>query len=311
MPDKETEKNLQEFVEKQEKSSIGPALSETPKDNLPWEKSTEQISLGNKLGWQTLPIKDLPTQGLFYPEGTEIAIRAASAGEIRHWSTLQEDDLNLLVDMLNYILERCATYKTVDSHSSWKDIKEIDRFYILLAIREYTFIKGENQLQVKTSETTKIDVTKDMIDFINFDERLMKYYDSEKRCFALKFKKSGNVINVSIPSVGITHFLKNYMNRKQSLQQQIDMDFISFAPFVLLDWRGLNDSSYEKIILDSQSWGNSEISVLSHLKDTFTETINPVVKYVDEGGAERVAPLNFLGGFKSIFLISDPFGELV
>jgi len=312
MTNNDTEKNLQKYVEDQEKSStIGPELTKTPKDNHPENRSTNQISLGNQLGWQKLPIKDLPTQGLFYPEGTEIAIRAAVAGEIRHWSTLQEDDFSLLDDMLNYILERCVAYKTSDPHSSWKDIKEIDRFYILLAIREYTFIKGENQLQVKTSETTKIDVTKDMIDFVSFDERLMKYYDSEKRYFLLKFKKSNMEIKVSIPSIGVTHFLKNYINRKQALQQLIDNDFMSFAPFILLDWRGLNDSSYEKIILDSYNWGIEEISVLTHLRDIFTETVNPVVKYIDEGGAERIAPLNFLGGLKSIFLISDPFRELV
>jgi len=311
MADKDNEKKLQEFVEKEEaKGQVGPQITEVAATNLPWQKSEEKISMGNEIGWQRLPMKDLPTQGLFYPKDTEIAIRSATAGEIRHWSTLQEDDLNNLDDMLNYMLERCVTLKTGKTHSSWKDIKEVDRFYILLAIREYTFVKGENQLQVKTSETSKINVTKEMIDYITLEPKLMKYYDDEKRCFLLTFK-NGRVMEVDIPSVGVTNYLKNYINRKQQQQQGFDIDFISFAPFVVKDWRGLNDSTYEKMVLDSNGWSISEVSVLTHLKDLFVDTVNPVVKYMDEGGMERTAPLNFLGGIKSVFLISDPFGELV
>lgn len=312
MPDENVEKQLEKFVKEQETSNeqVGAKLTEVSTDNLPWQKNEAQISMGNQVGWQKLPLKDLPTQGLFYPEGSEIAIRSATAGEVRHWSTLQETDLSLLDDMLNYMLERCVSFKTPGIHSSWKDIKEVDRFYILLAIREYTFVKGENQLQVKTSESSTINVTKEMIDYITLDPTLMRYYDDQKRCFVLKFK-NGTSIDVSIPSVGVTNFLKNYIARKQQQQQGFDTDFINFAPFVIKDWRGLTDSVYEKMVIDSIRWGVSEISVLTHLKDLFSETVNPVVKYKDEGGAEMIAPLNFLGGIKSIFLISNPFGELV
>lgn len=319
MPDENVEKKLQKFVEEQEGSGqpkqpetqpVGAGITETPAPKFPHSISDAQISQGNQVGWQKLPIKDLPTKGLFYPEGTEVSIRAASAGEIRHWSTLQEDDPYSLDDMLNYVLERCVAFKTPAQHSSWKDIKEIDRFYILLAVREYTFVKGENQLQVKTSENNSINVTKEMIDFITIDERLMKYYDDQKRCFVLRFQ-SGHVIEVSIPSVGVTNFLKGYISRKQSQNQGFDTDFISFAPFVIKEWRGLNDNLYEKIVIDSNNWDLAEVSVLTHIKDIFLDTVDPVIKYTDEGGAERVAPLNFRGGIKSIFLISDPFGQLV
>lgn len=314
MPDQEIERQLQEFVENEENvkqtAPIQKPVTEITAQPMPWHRSNEQISASNQIGWQKIKLQDLPTKGYFYPEDTEIVIRSASAQEIRHWSTLQEDDLSTLDDMLNYVLERCVGFKTPTGFSSWKDIKEIDRFYILLAVREYTFVKGENHLQVKVSETNTLNVTKDMIDFMNFDERLMKYYDAQKRCFVLKFK-SGNVIEVSIPSVGVTNFLKTYIQRKQNQGHNFDMDFISFAPFICKDWRGLTDAGYEQIVLNSNSWSIAEISVLTHLKDLFVETVSPVVKYVDEGGTERKAPLNFQGGIKSVFLISDPFGELV
>ncbi|HRT03250.1 MAG TPA: hypothetical protein P5513_04870 [Candidatus Diapherotrites archaeon] len=311
------EDKIREFVQNQEKGEtetpnkqVGPPITETDKSKLPWQKSEEQISLGNQIGWEKINMKDLPTQGFFYPEGTEIAIRSATTGEIRHWSSLNEEDISALDDMINYIIERCCTIKFPgNKFSSWKDIKEVDRFYILLAIRERTFVKGENVLQVKISETKKIDVTKDMVDYITFDDRLMRYYDPEKRCFSLKFK-TGKVLNVYLPSVGVTNWLKNYIIRKQNQMEAFDKDFINFAPFVIPDWRGLNDSSYEKFVYESQNWSNAEISMLTEIRKIFADTINPVIKYRDEQGGERSIPLNFQGGIKSILLISDPFSEL-
>jgi len=309
----DTELKLKEFVEKEEMgdrpTQLGAPLTKTGVQSLPWQKDKAEISLGNQIGWQRLPISDLPTRGLFYPEGAEIAIRSATGAEIRHWSTLDENDLSALDDMLNYILERCATFKTPGSVSSWKDMKEVDRFYVLLAIREFTFIKGDNNLQVSISETKKMDVSKDMISFIEFDENLMERYDAQKRCFVLKFK-NGRSIDVDVPSIGVTSFIKNYFLRKQKMQEPVDQDFIRFAPFVIREWRGLSDASYSKIVEDSNQWGITEISVLNKIRAMLGESVNPVIRYTDEGGMEHTAPLNFLGGIKSIFLISDPFAEL-
>ena len=308
--EEEKAKQIIKEEEKEKGNNIGSNISDASNVPKPWEKSKEQISQGNQIGWHELKIEDFPTRGMFYPPGSAVNIRSATSGEIRHWSTLNDDDLSSIDDMLNYVLERCAKIKFVDDKiASWRDIKEIDRFYILLAIRELTFIKGENKLQVKISETKKIDVTKEMIDYVSFGEKLMKYYDNEKRCFALKFK-SGKIIHVDIPSVGVTNWLKNYVTRKQRLQESFDQDYITYAPFMIRDWRGLNDSSYEKYIHESNNWSIGEISALTHIKELFSETIDPVVKYTEEGGAERVIPLNFQGGIKSLFLISDPFREL-
>jgi len=317
--DKKDEEKLQSFVEKEENPVT---FTEKPKIEvpanvvLPWMKSEKQIQMGNEIGWQSIPMKDLPSMGLFYPEDTKVYIRAASGGEIRHWSSLNEDPndpnyLSNLDDMLNYIIERCVTIKSdTKTNISWKDIKEIDRFYLLLAVREWTFVKGENKLTVKVSDTKKIDVRKDMIDYITFDERLMRYYSEAERCFVLNFK-NGAQLKLEIPSVGVTSWLKNHIQRRQQMQQSFDQDFLSFAPFVIRDWRVLNDLSYEKIILDTMSWGIDEISLLTHVRQIFQDTINPVIKYRDESGAELATPLNFQGGIKSILLISDPFGQLV
>jgi len=307
------EKLLKEFADKEEGVSpvpqVGPPITEIPGTKLPWEKT---LPLGNQIGWIPLKLEDLPTRGLFYPKDTVIAIRAATGGEIRHWSTLDETDFAILDDMINYVVERCTTIKPGNpesAHMSWKDIKEVDRFYILLALHELTFANGENKLQVKISDTKKIDVRKDMVSYISLDPKLMQYYDEDERCFILKLK-TGRVLKLDIPCVGVTQWLKNFIIRKRQLQQFIDEDYLTFAPFIIRNWRGLNDETYLKFVEDSNKWDVATVSILTHVKQLFADTINPVVRFTDEGGVEQTAPLNFQGGIKSLFLISDPFGEL-
>ena len=308
------EKILKEFVLQEEGvssvSQVGPKIIDVPSRNLPWEKS---LPLGNQIGWIPLPSEDLPTRGLFYPEGTVLAIRSATGEEIRHWSILEESDLSALDDMLNYIIERCVTIKASNTESgvylSWKDIKEVDRFYLLLAIHELTFPNGENKLQVKISENKMVDVKKDMVSYITLDPQLMKYYDEVERCFVLRIK-GGKVLRLDIPSVGVTQWLKNFIVRKQRMQEYFEEDYLNFAPFVIRSWKSLNDDLYKQFVEESHKWDITTISLLVHVKKLFADTIDPVVKFTDEGGAEHTAPLNFQGGIKSLFIISDPFGQL-
>lgn len=305
------EEILKSYVEGEEGTApVGPKLTEVKDVKKPWEKT---LPIANQLGWIPLPITDLPTQGLFYPEGTVVAIRSATGAEIRHWSILQETDLSALDDMINYVIERCVTIKTEGDNGgqvlSWKDIKEVDRFYILLAIQELTFPNGENKLQVKVSDTKKVDVKKEMVSYVSFQPEIMKFYDEQKRCFILKFK-SGKAMELNIPSVGVTQWIKQYVIRKQRMGEFYDEDYLNYAPFVITQWRGLNDDVYSKFVQDSHGWDIVTISALVQIKQIFADTINPVIHYRDEGGMEQTAPLNFQGGIKSIFIIPDPLGQL-
>lgn len=315
------ETKLREFVEQEENNvqvskmpiNFSAESNSTSKPienfNTKTNNKADQYSFGNQLGWQRIPIEDLPTKGMFYPLNTIISIRAATSAEVRHWSTIDETNPANLDDMINYIIERCVTIKFPNGFSTWKDLKEIDRFYLLLAVSEFTFVEGENKLQIKVGEGKLVEVKKDMIDFVNFDEKLMKYYDEQQRCFILKLK-DGSSIPITIPCLGVTSWLKQYIQSKQQAQQSFDLSYLTYAPFLILDWRGLNDKTYEGKVVESYKWSNIMTSILSKTKDLFLDSINPRIKYTDEAGMEVSAPINFHGGIKSIFIISDPFDEL-
>jgi hypothetical protein len=261
------------------------------------------------IGWKNVPIENLPSQGRFYPNGTQIAIRAASVGEIRHWSTIDDNDLLAMDDMINYIIEKCCQLKVPGAVSNWKDIKEVDRLYLLFAIREYTFKDGENKIYVAGNENERIEVRKEMLGYFEINEQLQKYYNSDKKCFSFT-TKGGESFDLYLPTIGVTSFIKGYVRGKQSQQQKVDTSFVKFASFIFPEYRSLTSTVYEKSVQDSSMWSLSKLSVMTGVVDMLAAGIDPKVTYRTAGGAELEAPLNFQGGLKSIFIISDIFGEL-
>lgn len=93
-----------------------------------------------------------------------------------------ETDVSAIDDALSYIIERCMKISFPTGQATWKDLKEIDRFYIILAIRDFTFTEGNNELKIKISENKDIAVHKDDITFIDISDKMMRYYNPEKRC---------------------------------------------------------------------------------------------------------------------------------
>jgi hypothetical protein len=275
---------------------------------------TEDDILAAEIGWKNVPMESLPSQGYFYASGTQVAIRAATVSEIRHWSTIDENDLLGLDDMLNFIIEKCCRIKVPGKPGTFKDLKEIDRFYLIFAIRDYTFKNGENKLFVTVSDDDgqeqKIEVTKDSLDYFNPDEKLMKYFKQENQCFDIQMKNGEN-FKIYLPSLGIMAFIKNYIKNKQQANQGFDKTFIKYAPFLFSDWKMLNQATYDKSVQESFTWSLQKISVMDKLVELLSSSINPAVRYQSSGGGEGRAPLNFQGGVKSLFLISDIFDELV
>ena len=282
------------------------------RDDLPTEEETG-LKYRDNLGYLKIDVASLPTQGMFYPEGTEIRIRAARGEEIKHWSTMNDQDLNQLSqvdDILNYIIERCVSVKLPGIiGGNWKDLKDVDRFYLLLAVREFTFLDGDNELMVPISEGKDIPVTKEMIDFIQIPDDIMKHYSPEERCFVFKLK-TGRTIRMHIPSLGVTQWLKNYAQAKQQVREGFDTDFILYAPMLISDFRRLSQRAYEEMVAEAQGWNVQEWSLVSHVRDSLAAASEAKIKYTNDNGQEVTIPLTFRGGLKALFTISDPLSIL-
>lgn len=266
------------------------------------------------LGFIELPVKDLPTKGIFYPDGTKFYIRAASGKEIFSWSQTNETEILEINNSLNYMLSRCLSVKMPGHLADYKDVKEIDRFYIILAIRDFTYPEGNNELMININEHKQIPLRKDNIDFIKFSDKLMKYYDKDNLCFTVSSitLKNGSVkklcrpVHIYIPNVGVTEWLKDYVQKKSQKQELFDKNYVQLAPMLIADHRGLTDESYDAYIesfsyLEEDVNSYIDLSVIDLFKKSISQSIIPQFVYQDEEGVEQKAPLSFQGGIKSIF----------
>ena len=299
----ETPMTVQErFRQEVEEAKNRPSMREAHAER---EAELKKEIQDSGMGFIEIPMDSLPTQGLFYPAGTRLFIRAASGGDIRHWSMTDETSLSDIDNALNYILERCMRMSFPTGTASWKDLKEVDRIYTILAIRDFTFTEGQNDLKIKVSEHQEVTVHKDDIQFIKLNDKIYKYYKEEKRCFTFPVKNPNvQQINIYFPSVGVNKWLKDYLIRKRDRQESFDQDFITVAPLLISDYRGLNDNTYAEFIRETMNWGIYEWSLVSRIKGIMQEAIEAKMKYIDENGAEEETPLNFQGGIKAIFNIN-------
>lgn len=269
----------------------------------------------NGLGYIKIPLDTLPTKGLFYPDDTVIWIRAAVGEEIRHWSQTNETELADVDEALNYMLERCCSIKIPGKVASYKDLKEIDRFYVILSIRDFTFPDGNNELMIKIDEKNEVPLKKDNIDFIKLDDNIMKYYNPQGKCFTIyeynikssKGKKTVKLLkplNLYMPCVGVTSFLKKYIQKHNQQQEKFDEVFLNIAPLIIPDYRNLNDETYARIIGDCDYFNTNEYSIIRWVKNKVSDSIKPKFIYKDKEGLEQTAPLNFQGGILSLFLFT-------
>jgi hypothetical protein len=276
----------------------------------------EEKTVIEDIGWIRVKLETLPSQGIFYPHGTEITIRAAMAAEIRHWSTIDEEDLLSLDDALNRIVDKCCKIRFPRQMGSFKDLKEIDRFFIVFAIREYTFKKGENNLNVSfdCKNCGKQDtrpIIKEMLSYYTAADELTPRFSEEERCFHLKLQ-TGEEIKLYLPTLGVMGFIKGYIREKAQNKEEFDKAFLRWAPFMFADWRLLNPAVYHKSLQDSYTWSLDKISVVDWFVDKMQKTVKAELKHECTGcGTEVEAPLNFRGGVKSLFLVSDIASKLL
>lgn len=300
-----------EAANKEPKKSLG-NIKETRPEMFNEER--DDLSPVHDLGWKNIPLETLPTQGLFYPVGTKIAIRAAQVQEIRHWSTIDETDGLAIDEALNFVIERCVQVVIPGKRAYYKDLKEIDRFYLIFAIREFTFKNGENKLytevQGQSGKIHKLEVTKDIISYFKPAEKLMKFYSEAERGFIFNLK-SGEIFKMYVPSIGVTSFLKDYRTKKQQSGKILDEDFEKYSLFLFNDWRGLTDIVFESEHQKSYGWSLEKISVASSVVDLIKSSVDPAITTYIDGEGEVTVPLNFQGGFKAIFVISDILDELI
>lgn len=132
-----------------------------------------------------LDLKELPTMGKLYPEGTVIKIRPLNVQEIKYLATICEDNAT---DIINEILEKCLLLKNIE----FEDIFLGDRTYLAFWVRINSFTKNSGyDINIKECDKCKNPYTTN-IKLTDFEE---KYITEDQQ-------------EIDLPDAGITLKLK-------------------------------------------------------------------------------------------------------
>lgn len=271
-------------------------------------------SSDSALGWHVLDLETLPSLGKYYPADTVIKIRSAKAAEIRHFSTMDENNYIDMEEKLNSIVESCAQVTSGKKRLSYKDILEEDRIILLLSIRDLTFPEPENKLMLKgktekSKKTVEIELAVRNLVPTSIDEEIERYYDDKKRTYVIKTRSAGE-IEMRPPTIGVMQEVTQYLKDRNEKDAEIDKAFIQVLPYMQPDWRGLSLSKIFQLEVDYKAWDEKKFMVIYRLAERMRIGVQTELETTFDGETVK-APLDFPGGIKSLFIISDLAGELL
>ena len=141
----------------------------------------------------------------------------------------------------------------------------------------------------------------------------MSYYNSETRSFVFDVKKINKVIEMTVPSIGVSNKISEFVINSGIKGLDIDEGFLKIAPFIFKEWRDLTIDSIKIKMRESDYWTKEEYSLYYELSDKIRIGTNLEVKQKCPvcGDEEVTADINFPSGLRSLFVISDIFGELL
>jgi hypothetical protein len=291
---------------------------------MPMVEST--IAGANDSLWKNIPLENLPSRGLFYPDGAEITIKAATVTEVRQWSTIDEDDKLDVDDNLNFIIEKCCRLKIKGGRTwlTWRDISEVDRLALIFLIQEITFPDDQNSLFVKfrcPGPCTDLERWKDdvkikshMLTFIDFPEEVMQYYSPEYKCFEVVSDKLQETFYVYMPTIGAVEKLRARITQAKADGRKIDKAFIKIAPYLIQDWQSFNQQAYYTMSTENFAWHLNKFTFVTKAVTQLEDArLSMVSVECPKCGKPVSTPLFSKSGFtvKDLFFISGGLNELV
>lgn len=290
-------------------------------------RTSEERSYPN--GYIPFKMEDLPSKGRFYESGSIISIRAAQTKEIEHWSTMNEEDIIDVSVHYKDILISCVSFKKYDGTKlSAKDLLEADKMVLLLAIKDLTFTKSQNILNLDIECPHCGHINKRELDNTilssrsESDETLEKYYNSEERKYIINTKSYGQ-IRMSPPTVGVWSFVLDW-GRKMTIENRYwDKAFFQALPFMDIDWRdvrtvkdgkGKEDltKKIREVHLNWKAWDIKKKAIFTKMSESMKIGVDPVIKInCDDCHEEVESPFRFPDGPKSLFVISNISDELL
>jgi hypothetical protein len=277
--------------------------------------------MGMESEWKNIPVESLPSRGFGYPEGFEIAIKAAEVKEIRQYSTVDEADRIDLDEKLNTIISKCMKIRWNGGFLEHYDLWYEDRFFVIMSIRDLTFIKGENRILLPVTKNCskpdceiadQIELKANLLDSFVMEDEILKRYSRDTFSFKFVPKDGSPEMNLYIPTVGVTTVCRKIIKDKKEKGKKFDESFANIATFIIPDWRGLDERTYDQYERASNEWTPLQFSIADQISSKINfATKSRIYSKCNSCGGEVTAQISFPRGYRSLFVISDIFSQLL
>jgi len=256
---------------------------------------------------------DILPLGKFYDRGTTIMVRAAQTKEIQSYSMVDDTNFYDMVEKMNDMLSACVRVKYADgSMSSYLDIKDGDRVFLIFLIRELTFQKGNN-LTVKSNCKCGTEVTIELHrnNFVMHDmpETIEPYFDQSSNVFRFETIKN-DVFELGPPSIGLQKSFTEYIIKEYNEKKTPNLSFLKIIPFTMSDRNNITIEGIKKKLNDFQNMDDTSFQFLNSAVNKMTLGIKELKKKCS-CGLEVATDMTFPDGPSAIFVIHDAFDKFI
>lgn len=306
----------------QEEDYLKKFLKETRDDISDIKQTIKSNSQPNPvlLDYISVDLDILPL-GMFYPDGTQIKIRAAKVQEVQAYSVVDDKNILDVTEKMNQMLASCVKVILPNGkQGSYKDLKDGDRLFIIFMIRELTFQKGNSLAKEHTCEhcqhefkipfrATSNQETPKTFEFYEMPPKLEKFFNRNLKCFEINV--NGETFRLGLPSIGIQETFYTDIKTKVQAKKTPNVAFLKIIPFLLYDRITITDDGIKAKEEEFKKMDMYSFQVINQAVNLMLFGIKGLSINCPSCGAEVHSDMTFPDGASSLFVISDPFNDLV
>lgn len=287
--------------------------SQEGEQSLPNKPTNFDTSNAKDLDYVNVDASTLPC-GEFYPNGTQIMVRAAKVKEIQAFSMVDDTNFYDIVEKMNEMLSQCVKVKYFNGKkSSYLDIKDGDRFYMIFLIRELTFQSG-NELNLSVpcecGAEVNIPLKRSNFELHKMDESLIKYFDKDQNLFVFN-AKDGKSYKMGVPSIGLQKcYTEHYIFKTIKEKKKLNMSFLKNDPSLIADRTSITEEGIIKRLSDYENMDKSLFQFVDEVSGKLNFGIKGVVSMCSCGKEVRSSDL-FRDGASKLFKTNDAFESFI
>lgn len=314
----EEDKNKEELARKalgidEDKDSINTESYIIPEE----KKEKKDTSFIDSVGYIPITNESLPSKYKFYKDNVVVRIRAANVSEVKHYSSMDEDDVFSAEAHVASILESCSTISDGHQLYSHKDLCEFDKLYIFFAIRDRTLLvdKREHEINIQSEcsncgDKKQLKISNETFGYLDIPKSFGEYYSTKEKCYVFSDKILGSEpLKIYIPTIGSIEAITSYIKDKEMEKQSGNGGYynatnVSILMYITPDWRMFDkEEKYIKSKLKEieEEWNTDKYTLATECINRIKSAIKPTITYkCEKCGKEVVAQIRFQG-FRTIF----------